>query len=97
VRFQRGEVLASTAEASVRDALFFPLWFPQSEASRADLRRTGGGLQARVPVGGVGQAALVQPVEERGAELGASRRPEADRIGEAGLEGDAVMRQPGGR
>src|SRR5207247_1823595 len=98
VRFRRGEVLAEDCRRVRSRSLYF-LHYGSREANHLarDLRRTGGGLQARVPVGGVRQAALVQPVEERGAELRASRRPEADRIGEAGLEGDAVMAPAGGQ
>jgi Ribonuclease G/E len=49
------------------------------------------GPQSGVPVARLGQAALVQPVEERRGKLGAARSAEADRIGEARLERDAVV------
>src|SRR5688572_3261038 len=47
--------------------------------------------EPRVAVLRVGQAAAVQPVEERRAELGATRGAKADRISEAVLERDAVV------
>src|SRR5712691_16191 len=97
MRFRRGEALAEDRRGvGSRTLYFFYYALRKADHLARDLRRTGGGFQARVPVGGVRQAALVQPVEERGAKLRASRRPEADRIGEAGLERDAVMAPAGG-
>ena len=50
--------------------------------------------EAGVAVERLGHSALVQPVEEGRAELGAARRAKADRLGVAGLERHAVVLDP---
>ena len=68
------------------------LLFGEGGQVRADPRRVPRRAQVRVAVDRVRQAALVQVIEKGSRQLGAARRAEADRAGEAGIERDAVVR-----
>src|SRR5205814_8153051 len=63
----------------------------EGEHFRRDGRFAAGGPEVRIVVNGIREAALVEEVEEGGAELGAARRAETERIGEAGNARDAIV------
>src|SRR5688572_8788078 len=96
LRLRRGQVTSDEVDyvrarpADAREHLGGEL-----EHARRDARRARGWGEPRVTVSGLREPALVQPVEERGAELRAARGAEADGVGVTLLERHAVVLDAG--
>src|SRR6266850_878986 len=92
VRLGRAEIFAEEArDIAARPADALERGRGEGDHPGGDARRLARRREARVAIAGVGQPALVQPIQERRAELGAARRAKADRAGEARLERHAVV------
>ena len=94
MRFGFGQIAAQElGHVAPRPAYFAQHAFDFRQHSRTDLRRMDLNGQIRVAVAATGGQPFLQEYQELGHQFPVRRRAEADRIGIAGADRDAIVRK----